>query len=1357
MKLKVSLLLALFYICCGSTVFAQRGKDGAKTISTANTVVNEYTVLSADANVGATTIQVANNGLNANNRFSTSLTAGDLIMIIQAQGATISGTFFTDGNGDSFGLPKDSSWGGIQNYNNCGNYELLQVAGVQGTNTITLNCALTNNYTASGKVQVVRMPRYTTLTINNSSSIIAENWSGSKGGVVAVEVDGATVNNGSISATGQGFRGGAVDNQSNFGSNDVASTNSSFGGEKGEGIAGYQNDYNSVGGRYCKGAPANGGGGGNMHNAGGGGGGNGGDPTLWRAVGNPSLIPANFANAWNLEWAGLATTTSTGGGKGGYSASANNQNALTLGPNQGAWGGDNRNKQGGYGGRPLDYASNRIFFGGGGGAGDGDDGYAGAGGNAGGIVFLDCYGPITGSGTLLSNGNAGANAAGNASATSIAGKDGAGGGGAGGTIFIRTTSTIVGNTMNANGGLGGDQFLTKGFFAPAIVEAQGPGGGGGGGYINTTVPVFANVTGAANGVTNSPSLSEFVPNGATVGGAGTIINNLPSFDILANDESICAGNTVTLTASTIGNIPTGAVLTWFDAPSGGVTLGTGTTFTTPILNATTTYYIGVCPSSFTKAVTVTVGGSGSTSIAGANQQVCQNSAQLAANTPASGTGAWSVISGSAIITDSSDPASTVTNLSAGNNVFEWTISISGCPPSQSQVTIEFSAAPTPDAGVDQQLCNTTATLAAVLASGTGTWSVFSGTAVFTDANDPLTQVSNLSAGTNVLIWEVTIPGCNASQDTVEITVANALSIADAGINQQVCGNTATLSAVSPSVGLGTWTVVSGSGAITDVNNASSTVTGIGVGTTVFEWTVSGAGCPSTQDQVSITTTVAPASANAGTDFSECGANTSLTANAPDANCIGTWTSLQTSTISNANLNNTAVTNLQLGSNSFIWTITNSLGCSTTSDTIIVTSVSVPDAATAGADKTICDVNITLSGNTPTTGIGTWTITQGAGNIANNQLSNTTVSGLLPGQITLVWTIANAPCPSSSDTVKITILTPLSAANAGSDASICATNYTMSATAPTNGNGTWTTIAGNGTLSSTTNPLATLSNLQVGVNTFQWTVSNGVCPDVSDQVSITVAQPPSTANAGSDQVTCTQATQISAVQPSIGTGNWIVSQGNAVIDNASSPSTPVLVLSAGGATFTWVVSSGTCPTTSDDLVVQLLNGSNDANAGDDVLISLGDSAQLNGTGGTINGWDPPIGLSCIACLSPMASPDTTTLYYISVTDNNGCVSIDSVLVTVDKTNGWYLPNAFTPDGNAVNDVLFFYGTGVKEFILQVYDRWGEKVFETTDTKVGWDGTFKNKPAASGIYAYQLTIIFKTTKVEQVKGNINLIRN
>mgnify|MGYP007115159888 CR=1 FL=1 len=113
--LKKYLILSLFFLFSIQLIFAQRGKDGALTVSTANRIVNEYAVLTVDANVGNNSITVDNNGLNSNSRFAATLSQGDLIMIIQVQGATIFGNTFVDGNGVTFGSPKDSSWGEILN------------------------------------------------------------------------------------------------------------------------------------------------------------------------------------------------------------------------------------------------------------------------------------------------------------------------------------------------------------------------------------------------------------------------------------------------------------------------------------------------------------------------------------------------------------------------------------------------------------------------------------------------------------------------------------------------------------------------------------------------------------------------------------------------------------------------------------------------------------------------------------------------------------------------------------------------------------------------------------------------------------------------------------------------------------------------------------------------------------------------------------------------------------------------------------------------------------------------------------------------------------------------------------------
>ena len=363
--------LLLIFVAFFSISYAQRGKDGNLTNTTANRIINEYTTLTVDAAAGATSITVAASGLNTNARFAASLAPGDLIMIIQMQGATILGQ--PDPFTPAISTPNDATWGGVTNYNNCGNNEFCQVSSVPNGTTIIIDCGLTNSYTAAGKVQIVRVPRYNTFTLTSPGTITAQAWSGTIGGVIAMEaLTTITLNAGTtITASALGFRGGALfSNGTHTQTVLVSCVSLDVGTNKGEGIAGYDTDYTPYGGKYCRGAGANAGGGGNAWNCGGGGGGNAGNIALWTGTGNPDNTVAGWTTAWNLEAAGFAASTSTGGGRGGYSFSASNQNATLLGPGtvgvNNAWGGYSRCNLGGWGGRPLDYSTGKLFIGGGG-------------------------------------------------------------------------------------------------------------------------------------------------------------------------------------------------------------------------------------------------------------------------------------------------------------------------------------------------------------------------------------------------------------------------------------------------------------------------------------------------------------------------------------------------------------------------------------------------------------------------------------------------------------------------------------------------------------------------------------------------------------------------------------------------------------------------------------------------------------------------------------------------------------------------------------------------------------------------------------------------------------------------------
>jgi gliding motility-associated-like protein len=167
---------------------------------------------------------------------------------------------------------------------------------------------------------------------------------------------------------------------------------------------------------------------------------------------------------------------------------------------------------------------------------------------------------------------------------------------------------------------------------------------------------------------------------------------------------------------------------------------------------------------------------------------------------------------------------------------------------------------------------------------------------------------------------------------------------------------------------------------------------------------------------------------------------------------------------------------------------------------------------------------------------------------------------------------------------------------------------------------------------------------------------------------------------------------------------------------------------------------------------------------DSTILAGTSLQLTNIFGpystdSIKGyaWSQGYGLNCIDCPSPIASPyDYQTVYSLSVTYNQGCVVVATATINVTGEPPVYIPNAFTPNGDGVNDVWYIYGTGIKDLKAMVFNRWGEKVFETDDQSIGWDGTYKGVLQPPGVYVYVAQMVYLTGAQREKQGSVTLIR-
>lgn len=173
------------------------------------------------------------------------------------------------------------------------------------------------------------------------------------------------------------------------------------------------------------------------------------------------------------------------------------------------------------------------------------------------------------------------------------------------------------------------------------------------------------------------------------------------------------------------------------------------------------------------------------------------------------------------------------------------------------------------------------------------------------------------------------------------------------------------------------------------------------------------------------------------------------------------------------------------------------------------------------------------------------------------------------------------------------------------------------------------------------------------------------------------------------------------------------------------------------------------------------------AGDTMYVQLGETTNLNAipvpTSPSTVTWTPPIGIDDPNSLNTSVLPRRTGWYVVTITNDAGCVTSDSVLIIVDAYKPIYIPNVISANSDGINDQLTAYGnhaaTGIRQF--QVFDRWGGLMwernnFELNDATLGWDGTVKNKPVNPGVYSYVAVVDFLDEIPLTFHGTVTVLR-
>lgn len=162
-------------------------------------------------------------------------------------------------------------------------------------------------------------------------------------------------------------------------------------------------------------------------------------------------------------------------------------------------------------------------------------------------------------------------------------------------------------------------------------------------------------------------------------------------------------------------------------------------------------------------------------------------------------------------------------------------------------------------------------------------------------------------------------------------------------------------------------------------------------------------------------------------------------------------------------------------------------------------------------------------------------------------------------------------------------------------------------------------------------------------------------------------------------------------------------------------------------------------------------------GDPTLLRPGGQSVItvNGCSDCTITWNPSTGLNNINGSRVIASPEETTTYTATVS-KNGCSDTISITIEVDRCVEPFLPNAFTPNNDGINDVLFVRVKDYDALHLIIYNRWGQEVFDTRNPDIGWDGTFRGRQLPPDIYGFYLEMTCKNGTEFKKKGSISLIR-
>ncbi|MCD6065929.1 MAG: domain containing protein [Bacteroidetes bacterium] len=820
------------------------------------------------------------------------------------------------------------------------------------------------------------------------------------------------------------------------------------------------------------------------------------------------------------------------------------------------------------------------------------------------------------------------------------------------------------------------------------------------------------VTSGPNVVSTPGSTITYTVTGATGGCTGdTTVTITVSNNLVVNvspSSTVCPNTPVNLTAS-------GATTyTWSPATDLSATTGANVT-STPA--ATITYTVsgatGGCTGDTT--VTITVSNNLVVDVTPPAPTICPGGSVLLTASGAT-TYTWSPgtgLSGTTTNTVTASPATTTTYTVSGAN--------GGCT-GDTTVTVTVATAlvisVTPP---NATTCPNTPVILTASGATTYTWSPgtdLSATTGATVTSTPAATITYTVTGTQ---------GTCTGDTTVTVNVANNLVVSVTPSSATTCPNTPVNLTASGATTY-TWTPATNLSATTGPNVTSTPPATI-------TYTVNGATGGCTGD-TTVTITVAN--------------NLSVITNTPTPICVGgsaainasgaatyTWTpatGLSSTSGANVTASPTVTTT---------YTVNGAQSGCTGDTTVTVTVQAAPTLTITAVDPTVCvgaNTTLTASGGSNYTWAPPATLSSSSGTsviatpVANTTYTVTGQTATCPGTGTITIAVTTAP---------VITLTPVSA-------TICAGE-----TIQINASGAatyqpWGSTPAGGTITPL-NPDNSSMNVSPQFTTVYTVLPINSCPQPAT-VTITVL-PTIIADAGINDTICL-GEHANLVATGGNTFAWLpvagLSNPNLAFSSAAPFATTVY-------TVTTSYTGGLCPAT--DMVTIVVNPPPVVYAGMDTTIDVEDEAILFGYSNSPDFiWTEfsTTTLNCYNCLTPVATPTNTTTYILTAANEFGCLNSDTVTIFVSQEYGLYIPTAFSPNGDHVNEGWQPKGFGIKKITIYVFDRWGLKLFEAKDLETAWDGRYKGHGVQEDVYIFKVTAeTYSDEKINKV-GHVTLVR-